>query len=369
MSDKINTDGGLDVYLEEAFKRVLKYAGRAAFKNPKELLFVARFAFAHRRTHKIRRACEAAGEHIPLFLIASITSKCNLRCAGCYHHALRGDEAADGGLGAEEWGRIFDQARELSIPFILLAGGEPLFRADILREAAKRRGIIFPVFTNGTLFDKAMLAFFDKNRALFPVLSVEGGKPHTDARRGGGVYEKLRAARSALCARHIPFGLSVTVTKENAAHLTEQAFISEARKQGCAFIVYVEYIPADGVESAYSLNEDERTALASHIEQARAKNRGLLILSFPGDEKASGGCLAAGRGFFHINAAGGVEPCPFSPYSDTSLRDTNLRAALKSPLFTALNSEGLLQAAHSGPCHLLEMRPEVERLSKATLIN
>lgn len=54
-----------------------------------------------------------------------------------------------------------------------------------------------------------------------------------------------------------------------------------------------------------------------------------------GDEKSYGGCVAAGRGFFHINSHGGAEPCLFSPYSDINVRDTSLWEALKSKLFTA----------------------------------
>ena len=54
----------------------------------------------------------------------------------------------------------------------------------------------------------------------------------------------------------------------------------------------------------------------------------MLFMSFPGDEKESGGCLAAGRGFFHINPHGGAEPCPASPYSDINVRDTSILEAL-----------------------------------------
>jgi MoaA/NifB/PqqE/SkfB family radical SAM enzyme len=50
----------------------------------------------------------------------------------------------------------------------------------------------------------------------------------------------------------------------------------------------------------------------------------MIFISFPGDEKTSGGCLAAGRGFFHINSHGGAEPCPASPYSDINVRDSSL---------------------------------------------
>jgi MoaA/NifB/PqqE/SkfB family radical SAM enzyme len=46
----------------------------------------------------------------------------------------------------------------------------------------------------------------------------------------------------------------------------------------------------------------------------------MIIVSFRDNEAESGGYLAAGRGFFNINAEGGAEPCSFSPYSDTSLK-------------------------------------------------
>ena len=87
-----------------------------------------------------------------------------------------------------------------------------------------------------------------------------------------------------------------------------------------------------------------------------------LYISFPGDERSSGGCLAAGRGFFHINAAGGAEPCPFSPFSDTSLLHKPLREALRSPLFSKLKSEGTLFEQHTGGCVLFQQESQVKEL-------
>ncbi len=88
----------------------------------------------------------------------------------------------------------------------------------------------------------------------------------------------------------------------------------------------------------------------------------MLFISFPGDEKSSGGCLAAGRGFFHINPQGGAEPCPFSPYSDINVRDTSVREALQSKLFTSLRSSDTLMEEHPGGCVLFERRDQVEDL-------
>ena len=54
----------------------------------------------------------------------------------------------------------------------------------------------------------------------------------------------------------------------------------------------------------------------NRVNYFRENMEDMIVVSFPGDEKSSGGCLAAGRGFFHINSHGGAEPCPFSPYSE-----------------------------------------------------
>ncbi len=52
-------------------------------------------------------------------------------------------------LTDEEWLRIFDEADELGISFILLAGGEPMLRRDII-EAAGKKNIYDYTITTGT---------------------------------------------------------------------------------------------------------------------------------------------------------------------------------------------------------------------------
>ena len=44
-------------------------------------------------------------------------------------------------LTSREWFRIFDEADDLGISFILLAGGEPMLRRDIIEAAGKKPGI------------------------------------------------------------------------------------------------------------------------------------------------------------------------------------------------------------------------------------
>ena len=72
--------GAFDIqaYMTRGVERVVADAVRATLKNPKESIFMAKFAAASRRASARRREAEEKGEHIPAFLIASITSQCNL---------------------------------------------------------------------------------------------------------------------------------------------------------------------------------------------------------------------------------------------------------------------------------------------------
>lgn len=160
----------------------------------------------------------------------------------------------------------------------------------------------------------------------------------------------------------ILFGTSITVTKENIAEVTSCDFTEELDKAGCKAVIYVEYVPADGKTQELAPDDTDRAFMDKRLAELRSRNTSMLYISFPGDEKSSGGCLAAGRGFFHINSHGGAEPCPFSPYSDINVKETSLKEALHSRLFTFLHEQELLTADHQGGCVLFEKREQVEKL-------
>jgi MoaA/NifB/PqqE/SkfB family radical SAM enzyme len=352
----------LEGYLAQGVEDIVRGALKASLSNPRQSAFLARYALASRKSSALRRRAAEAGEHIPPFLIASVTTQCNLRCAGCYARA--NGVPCDGAdlLSDEEWQRIFKEAAEMGIGFILLAGGEPLMRRGLMEVAGRFPGILFPVFTNATLLDGDYAALFSRFRNLIPVMSLEGGEAETDLRRGAGVYRRIIEAAALLKEQGILFGASVTVTKENIVRVTDDAFLSDLSGRGFRVVVYVDYVPVEETSQDLAPGDAERAALASRLSELRDQNTELLLIAFPGDELASGGCLAAGRGFFHINARGGAEPCPFSPYSDINVRDIPLRQALKSPLFERLREGNLLKEHHAGGCVLFERREKVRLL-------
>ncbi|MBO7728096.1 MAG: radical SAM protein [Oscillospiraceae bacterium] len=354
----------LQKHIEQGIEKIVADTIKATLKNPKESAFMLRFAAASKKASKIRMKQEKEGLHVPGFLIASITSSCNLHCAGCYSRCNNAtvDAAPVEQLSRDEWQRVFREADDLGISFIMLAGGEPLIRRDVIEAAGDMQNIIFPIFTNGTFIDERYFKLLDECRNLIPVLSIEGGKEITDARRGKGIYDLVTANMNKFREKGLIFGASITVTTENVQEVTSEEFVLALAEQGCKLVIYVEFVPVTEEAKHLAPGEEERAFMATAIDALRQEYDDMVLLSFPGDELAMGGCMAAGREFFHINSHGGAEPCPFSPYSDINVKETSLRDAMTSQLFEALRDQHVLEESHVGGCVLFTQRAQVEQI-------
>ncbi len=360
----MESNRNLTTYLNKGAEKLIADILRATLRNPKETVFLQKYHKHQTQMENRRMEQEAQGRHIPIFLISSITSACNLSCKGCYARAngMCGGQSKEALLTAEQWDSIFCQAEEAGISFVLLAGGEPLLRPDVLSRAAEHEGILFPIFTNGTMLDKDVLRLMDHHRNLVPVISMEGGEAATDERRGEGTYKLTQSALSSLEDKKLLFGVSLTVTMENMVEVTSPCFLRSLYDKGCRLVVFVEYVPVALGTEYLALDDPARLMMEAAQESLRERFPGMIFLSFPGDEKHMGGCLAAGRGFFHINPYGGAEPCPFSPYSDVSLKEHTLMQALESPFFKKVRELNAQETDHKGGCALFAKEAQVKSL-------
>ena len=343
-----------------AFERALVLfffqAVRLGLVSPRLFFKALRIFLSQKRLAAVRKKYRESGVDVPPLIIFSITKRCNLTCKGCYAMALSKSEGSE--LGEQKIDRILVEAQDLGVSIVLIAGGEPLTRPNILPLLASFPSMIFPMFTNGLLIDDAAVAVLKKNSNIIPVLSLEGNKAHTDQRRGAGVYDGVIRKIGTLRRAGVLCGISLTVTQDNFATVTSDAFIEHSVRQGCLLFFFVEYVPVDSATDHLVLSDDQRNAM-TRISAELTNRFKALFIAFPGDEEQFGGCLAAGRGFVHINPTGDVEPCPFAPYSDASLRGLSLREALKSPfLYRIRRHHGLLTEGKSG-CSLWENRDRV----------
>ena len=364
----------LNNFMDDGIRDIVETVGRFYAKNPRGLAFLARTARSVVGASKVRASYERRGTHVPGFLIASIASECNLNCAGCYARANStvGAEAKSHELTDEQWARVFEEAAQIGVSFMLLAGGEPTLRRPVLDAAARTRDIIFPVFTNGIFNDPSYLDFFDENRNVVPIFSIEGDDEFTDARRGAGVAARVRENIDKLAARNVLWGASVTVTTENLVEVTSPEFISDLYERGCGAVIFVEYVPVAGGTYKLALDKEQGLELMRRVEALSASGnyRGLVMRAFPGSEEELGGCLAAGRGFFHISQAGGAEPCPFSPFSVANVAEKGLLGVIDDPFFAKVREvEERHAAEHTGGCTLFMHQSEVREALAAAKAN
>ena len=356
-------------YMNGSISRIMAKAYKNVLSNPREAKFAFRmqqlFAKSEKRRKKVK---EQEGIDVPPFLICSIATICNLHCKGCYARAngIAADSAEEQKttLSPDQWKAIFEESALLGINFALLAGGEPMMRKDILEAVAEVKDMIFPIFTNGTLIGPSYIEFLKKHLNMIPVISIEGMEHSTDERRGKGMSKLAMQSVEMLHNEDLFFGTSITVTTENFDLVTSDEFVDNLRDLGCKLIIYVEYVPTEAGTEYLAFGEADLAMMEAVQAHQRERYHDVIIISFPGDEQHMGGCLAAGRGFFHIGPDGSAEPCPFSPFSDSSVIELGVKGALGSPLFRKLRDVHLVGGEHSGGCALYEHRDEVEAMLK-----
>ncbi|MCK4746025.1 MAG: radical SAM protein, partial [Bacteroidales bacterium] len=337
----------------QKYNRLFYDAFRISRDHPAQGAFWLRTLLRQRRLANRRRRLESDQLMIPPVLILSVTNRCNLHCKGCY--ASKRLDLVDQEVPISRISSLFREAGELGIGVIMIAGGEPLMRQEILEAAGKQSQIIFPVFTNGMLLDGDRSTFFKNHHNMIPVLSIEGNRQFTDTRRGTGVYSLLEKRMAQLRESRQMFGMSITLTRDNFEEVTHPVLMHEKHAMGCTLFFLVEYVPQSHADLNRCLTGTQKGLLQSRLEQLRAQVPA-LFLSLPGDEERYGGCLAAGRGFIHISADGNLEPCPFAPYSDINIRDVSLAEALQSSFMNRIRQSHQMLTETQGGGTLWENR-------------
>lgn len=351
--------GLLNREMVRLFMKLFRLNRFSVLNLPFYLKTIARQFFYARK----RRINKKAGLHVPPFIIFSVTHQCNLQCKGCYLLNQKRNNLPE--LKVEKATQFLHESRELGISVALIVGGEPLLRKDLMMELSRHRKMIFAVFTNGTLLRSEYLDYFAKNRHAIPILSVEGSKEQTDWRRGTGMFDQLMDTSGRLERKKLIYGISITLTSGNFETVTNREFIQTLSQRGCSILFYVEYVPVEEGTEHLCISDGQRDVLRE-IEKDFRDRHNMLFLSFPSGEERFGGCLAAGRGFIHVNAQGGIEPCPFAPFSDSNLENLNLREALSSDVLRLIRENSSVLETGEGGCSLWENRDKVRNILAKT---
>ena len=300
-----------------------------------------------------------AREHcnVPWAILLDPTSACNLRCTGCWAAEYGHNQS----LSLETIDSIVRQGKELGTYMYIYTGGEPMVRkADLIRLCEMHPDCEFLAFTNGTLIDEDFCREMLRVKNFVPAISLEGFEQANDGRRGAGTFEKVRKAMALLKEHKLPFGISTCYTSANYNDISSEAYFDMIVEAGALFVWFFHYMPV-GNDAAPELlpTPEQRTAVYERIRRYR-QTKPIFSMDFQNDAEYVGGCIAGGRNYLHINAAGDVEPCVFIHYSNANIHDTSLLDALKSPLFMAYHNSQPFNENMLRPCPMLE-NPELLR--------
>ena len=143
--------------------------------------------------------------------------------------------------------------------------------------------------------------------------------------------------------------------------VTDRDFIKKLIVKGCRLFFFSDYVPVQKDTEDLALTEAQRAKESCLMTAFRSEFHGLFV-AFPGDEKALGGCLGAGRGLIHLSTDGQVEPCPAVPFSDVNLKEVSLKDALQSEFLRKVREDHPhWNGDHTG-CTLWEYRERIASL-------
>lgn len=301
------------------------------------------------------------GFGLPWFFVISPTTRCNLKCKGCY----AGEYSKEEGLSFEEVDRILKEAKRLGIHFITISGGEPLvWQPHLFKIFKKHNDVFFQMYTNGTLITKETAAKLARLGNVAPAISVEGFRERTDDRRGKGMFKQILTGMDNLREAGVLFGFSATCTSRNSEEIMSDDFIDFYIKKGCRFGWYFQYTPIGrNPDVGLMSTPEQRNKLRLRVSEFR-KAKPIFIGDFWNDGPWVKGCIAGARhgGYFHINSQGDVEPCVFLQFSVDNIKGKKLVDVLQSPFFKAIqkaqpycHNKNLLT-----PCALID-NPQVLR--------
>lgn len=272
-------------------------------------------------------------------VVWNVSRTCNLRCLHCYSDSEA--RRYEGELTFEEGKALLDDLAAFGVPAVLLSGGEPLARRDVLDLAAYGRslGLRFTLSTNGTLIDAPRARRIRELGFSYVGISIDGIGATNDWFRGvRGAFERaVRGIRNCKAVGQ-KVGLRLTLTPATVDDL--DAIFDFIEREEIERACFYHLVPTGRGRSAEVLDPVRARAAVDTIFRrtqdfaARGKPREILTVDNHADaaylvmrlaaaqpaaaERAlqllrwnGGGAHSSGTGIADIDPQGNVHPDQF----------------------------------------------------------
>jgi len=264
-----------------------------------------------------------------------VTRSCNLNCAHCRAAASCGPYSGE--LSTDQCLKLVDDIASVSLPVIILTGGEPLLRPDIFEIAAygTDKGLRMVMATNGTLVTPAVVRKMIESGIQRVSISIDGkdAQSHDALRQEKGAFDKAIAGIEVLKAAGMEFQINTTITTANLLQIKD--ILALAKNIGAAAHHIFLLVPTgrgrDLAGQAITAADYEETLMWFHRESLRSEIQlkatcaphyfRIMHQNKPKGEKpakkvggyfheSTRGCLG-GITFCFISHVGQVQPCGY----------------------------------------------------------
>lgn len=215
--------------------------------------------------HSAKQTMGARPDSGPV-VVWNATKTCNLECVHCYADAET--RRFGGELTTAEAETMIRDLASIHVPALLISGGEPLVRPDVLdlAELAMSLGVRVTFSTNGTLIDAKKAQRIAKIGVAYVGISIDGGEARHDRFRGrkGAFRDAIRGIRHCRDAG-IRVGVRFTVTKDNVNEIDEVFRIVEDEGIGRLCLYHLVYSGRGAYLAGIDLETAEKRQLMNKL--------------------------------------------------------------------------------------------------------
>jgi radical SAM protein with 4Fe4S-binding SPASM domain len=297
------------------------------------------------------------GRRVPLSGTFELTHRCNLRCEHCYLGSARDGPRDE--LTTDEWIRIIDEIVEEGCLWLLLTGGEPLFREDLpqIYTYARERGLLVTLFTNGTLVTPEVADLFAELPPFRIELTLYGHTRQTYEAVTGvrGSFDRCMRGIELLVERNLPLTLKSMVVATNRHELLDM----KAYAEGLGLDFYYDAsihrcLDGDKAPLACRLGIDQMIELDAQDAERVEKWSEVVEYLIENHDQANGGPCGAGQRTFVVGPAGEMYLCLMLRRPSYGLRQGSFREGWYEAFPRMLAKDDV--ALPPEPCRLCVLR-------------
>ena len=310
----------------------------------------------------------------------NITRLCNLKCTHCYLPAGFVDTNEfpsgyyrDAELTQSQCFRVIDEIAKINPNILLiLTGGEPLLRPDILKisDYAARTGFLVVMGTNGVLLNDETVQRMSDHGVVGAGISLDAVDPvnHDKFRGMEGAWEGTMNGVEALKRANLDFLVQTSVTRWNYDEIPQ--IVDFAYELGAKVFNLYFLVRTGRGKTVMDITPVQYERMLSTLFELQAKYQGKMLVAAkcaphykrviyeqqsdsPFLQAYPSGTCPCGIYYCRITPEGDLTPCPYMPVSVGNLKTESFATLWsKSKVFQELRDRKLLE----GKCGACEFR-------------